>query len=129
MKFNPITGGAGRNANNPVKVGEKIIWQFVLNCWRLRYPLTDKVVEVYSTILSMDCSISYFSGEGSKHLRGIVPNVSAAELSRIRKELMKAKLLEDGNARGEAYPASWLLSLKKALEKENRIEFITVLEA
>lgn len=125
MKFNAVTGGAGRNAREPVSVNEIVVWKLILNCWRLRYNLTDKVIEVFSIILSLDDNISYFSGEGSKRLRSLIPNTSSAELSRIKKELSKANLLIEGTDRGEAYPISWLSSIRRNLRKEGEIEITT----
>ena len=125
MKFNAVTGSTGRNAREPVAVNEFIVWKLILNCWRLRYNLTDKVIEVFSTILSLEDEVSYFSGEGSKKLRSLIPNVSAAELSRIKKELTKAKLLVEGVDRGEAYPIGWLAAVRRNLRREGEIEITT----
>ncbi len=125
MKLNIVTGSTGRNARTPVPVNETVVWKLILNCWRLRYNLTDKVIEVFSIVLSLEEKVSYFSGDGSKELRSLVPNVSAAELSRIKKELTKAGLLIEGTDRGEAYPIGWLSAVRSNLRKEGEIEITT----
>lgn len=128
MKLNIVTGRTGKNAQMPVEVDEKVIWSLVLNAWRMRYPLTDKIVDVFSTVLSLEQNTSYFSGEGSKLLRSIVSNTSSAELSRIRSQLIDAKLLTEGTGRGEAYPATWLLNAKNRMQIDKKLEIIIVFD-
>lgn len=125
MLLNILTGKTGEKAKNAIESSEELFWKFVLNTWRVRYNLTDKTIEVFSKILTLDHNVSYFSGKGSEYLRSITKNLSQAELSRIKKILLNSGLVvESSNGRGEAYPVNWLTVIAEKFRNNEEIQII-----
>lgn len=120
----------GRNDAMPTSVGLQDMWRIFLTSLNARATGQDgwlyaKEIAVLSWILSQPYRRCYFSKPYNDVIMQAVENLSSPELTRIKKRLRKAKLieevLEDGRVR--AYPVKSLFRLREAILAKGTVNF------
>lgn len=97
MKLNVLTAKAGVPAEVPIKIPELTFWKHYLHFLNLRsnFYIQQKEQEVFSWILSQDPGTSWFSKPYSDQMKEAIHKLSDAEITRIRKRLMRLGLVEE----------------------------------
>lgn len=126
MTYDLLTGR--RNAD-PVSVSKLEMWRIFLTLLNARAGakgwIHPKEIAVLSWILAQQGKVCYFSRPHSDDIMAQIENLSAPELSRIKKRLLSARLIEEvlENGRVRTYPVGMLLRLKQNIEQAQSINF------
>lgn len=97
MIFNILNGKVGDAAKQPVKITEKDFWIHYLMFLNIRwqYYMSEKEIQVFSTVLSLEQGVSYFTKPAKKILQSKVAHLSDSEITRVKKKLLELGVVEE----------------------------------
>lgn len=94
MKLNILTSQVGNKAESSSSMSELQFWKFYLQLLKAKgLSITDKEIKILSFILSKPQDRNYFKIPYSKVIKTNINNVSPAELTRVKKELINKGLV------------------------------------
>lgn len=91
--------------------------------------MTQKEIEVMSTVLSLEPEVSYFCKPGNRVLQREISKLSLSEITRVKKRLVSLGLLEEkehpkDKRKNVTIPVSSLLNFQKYIKTQDTVTFI-----
>lgn len=120
MKLNILTSKVGDKAETAFNMSERNFWEFYLKLLKAKgLNITDKETTILAFILSKPQNRNYFKIPYSKVVKQNIPNVSPAELTRVKKELISKELINHNGI-----PTKGLYNFQEYVKKNPYISFV-----